>query len=395
MTEKSSIAESFNQFFSSIVRHISVQMMEIGTQINPPNLHTEGTMLFTDAVFRFNPDDLDSVRSQLLKPKPNKGIGLDAIPPIFLRDGAHEICSCIADIINMSIVQGVVPEDWKSARVIPVYKSGKRDNMENYRPISILPAISKVAEKVIFNQLYLYLTDNNLMSKFQSGFRKGFSTERAITYFVDNIRKNMDNGLLAGAVFIDLKKAFDTVDQELLLNKLHLYGVCPEALIWFRSYLCCRQQAVEIEGCRSTSVKIESGVPQASVLGPLMFILFINDLPQCVSSSNVMMYANDTVIYFSAKTVAELEITLGTDINNISNWMQVNKLFLNKQKTEIVIYGTRQNPRLKDDMSLLYEGTELRRVFTYKYLGVFLDQHLSFSGRNDIQGYNSSSVGLL
>ena len=96
------------------------------------------------------------------------------------------------------------------------------------------------------------------MSKFQSGFRKGFSTERAITYFVDNIRKNMDNGLLAGAVFIDLKKAFDTVDQELLLNKLHLYGVCPEALIWFRSYLCCRQQAVEIEGCRSTSVKIES-----------------------------------------------------------------------------------------------------------------------------------------
>ena len=107
-----------------------------------------------------------------------------------------------------------------------------------------------------------------------------------------------------------------------------------------------------------------SGVPQGSVLGPLMVILFINDLPQCVSSSNVMMYANDTVIYFSAKTVAELEITLGTDINNISNWMQVNKLFLSKQKTEVVIYGTRQNPRLKDDMSLLYEGTELRRVFT-------------------------------
>ena len=225
----------------------------------------------------------------------------------------------------MPIVQGVVPEDWKSARVIPVYKSGKRDNMENYRPISILPAISKVPEKVIFNQLYLYLTDNNLMSKFQSGFRKDFFTETSITYFVDNIRKNMDNGLLTGVVFIDLKKAFDTVDQELLLNKLHLYEVCPEALIWFRSYLCCRQQVVEIEGCRSTSVKIESGVPQGSVLGPLMFIFFINDSPQCVSSSNVMMYPDDTVIYFSAKTVAELEITLGTDINNISNWMQVNK----------------------------------------------------------------------
>ena len=192
-------------------------------------------MLFRDAVFRFNPVDADSVRSQLLKLKPNKGTGLDSIPPRFLRDGTHEICSCIADIINMSIVQGVAPEDWKSARVIPVYKSGKRDNMENYRPISILPAISKVGEKVIFNQLFLYLTDNNLISKFQSGFRKGFSPETAITFFVDNIRKNMDSGLLTGAVYIDLKKAFNTVDQELLLNKLHLYGVCPEALIWFRS----------------------------------------------------------------------------------------------------------------------------------------------------------------
>ena len=148
MTEKSSIAKSFNQFFSSIVRHISVQMMEIGTQINPPNLHTEGTMLFTDAVFRFNPDDLDSVRSQLLKPKPNKGIGLDAIPPIFLRDGAHEICSCIADIINMSIVQGVVPEDWKSARVIPVYKSGKRDNMENYRRYQFFRLFQKLLKRL-------------------------------------------------------------------------------------------------------------------------------------------------------------------------------------------------------------------------------------------------------
>ena len=192
----------------------------------------------------------------------------------------------------------------------------------------------------------------------------------------------MDSGLLTGAVYIHLKKAFDTVDQELLPNKLHLYGVCPVALIWFRSYLCCRQ-VVEIEGCRSTSVKIESGVPQGSVLGPLTFILFINDLPQCISSSSVMLYADDAVIYFSAKTIAELEIIPSTDDNNIPIWMQANKLFLFKEKTEVVIYGTRQNPRLEDNMSLSYGETELRRVFTHKYQDVFLDQHLSFNNHVD------------
>ena len=204
-----------------------------------------------------------------------------------------------------------MPNDWKIARVVPLFKSGNRQEMNNYRPISILPVISKIAEKVVYHQLSSYLDANNLLSPCQSGFRKNFSTETAVTFFVDEIRRNMDNGLLTGAVFIDLKKAFDTIDRHILLNSLQRYGVCDRTLLWFSSYL---------QGSPPL-------VPQGSILGPLLFILYVNDMPSCICFSQVLLYVDDTVMFFAAATAIELEVSLNSDVNCISLWIQENKLF--------------------------------------------------------------------
>ena len=278
---------------------------------------------------------------------------------------------------------------------MPLLKSGKKEEMDNYRPISILPAVSKIAEKAVYYQLYQHLDQNVLLSQYQSGFRKNFSTGTAVTFFVDNICRNMDNGLLTGAIYMDLKKAFDTIDHNLLLTKLPRYGGGNQTLKWFSSYLRARFQRVEIDGNLSTPAEIQSGVPQGLIVGPLLFIMYINDLPSSVHLSRVMLYADDTVLYYAAKSAAELEIALGLDLNNVASWMKEDKLFLNTDKTEYVIYGTRQNIRIHDDVVISYNETPLKRSTSFKYVGVYIDQYLSFNIHiNHIMAKVSKRLGL-
>ena len=193
----------------------------------------------------------------------------------------------------------------------------------------------------MYHQLYQYLDQNKLLSNFQSSFRKSFSTETAVTFLTDNIRRNMDIGLLIGAIYIDLKKAFDTIDHNLLLAKLGRYGIDSQSLKWIDSYLKGGHERVGIDGVLSSPAIIQSSVPQGSIMGPLLFILYINNVPVCINFSKVMLYANDTILYYAAKTGAELELILSLDLNNVAMWMTQNELFLNNKKTEYVIYGTR------------------------------------------------------
>ena len=191
--------------------------------------------------------------------------------------------------------------------------------------------------------------------------------------------RNMDNGLLTGAVIIDLKKAFDTIDHHILLNKLQRYGICNTSLLWFSSYLIGRSQRVEFDKALSTLPDIASGVPQGSVLGPLLFTLYISDMPSCICFSQVLLYADDTVLFFTAKTAIELEASLNNDINRISSWMQENKLFLNVSKTEYVIYGSHLRLKREDSISLSCNGSFLTKSESFKYLGVVIDEVLSFN----------------
>ena len=194
----------------------------------------------------------------------------------------------------------------KKAKVTSLHKSGTKDDPRNYRPISVLPEVSKVLERLIHKQLASYFKDHNLLCISQSVFSRTLSTETAVTNFADEILMNMDKGLVIASTFVDLAKAFDTVDHNILLSKLEYYGVCDESLPWFKNYFTGRKQFVHIDSQSSEELAITSGVPQVSILGLLLFIVYINDLPRCVKHCSVNMYADDTVLSLAGPTVDNL-----------------------------------------------------------------------------------------
>ena len=241
-------------------------------------------------------------------------------PDIVVKDKMERACL----LIDMST--GIVPDEWKQARVVPLHKSGGQEVMDNYRPIATLPVISKIAEKAVNVQLQQYSHHHGLLNAFQSGFRRHHSTLTAATYFCDSIRRRTDAGKLTGALFIDLKKAFDAVPHDDLICKLRRFGLEETSLAWMASYLTNRSQAVCVGDELSSPMPVLSGVLQGSILGPVLFTLYINDLPSFIQFSNIMMYADDTVFYLSSSSTSEIELKLNLDLANLSQWLHYNKL---------------------------------------------------------------------
>ena len=325
-----------------------------------------------------------------------KATGLDQMPARLMRDVAAEICNPLTNIINVSLETGYVPREWKVARVVPLFKSGKTTDLDNYRPISISPVASKILEKVVHMQLYKYLTVCHHLSPYQCGFRKNHSTETAAIAFTDSVRRNMDQGLLTGAVFIDLHKAFDTIDQSVLLNKLIKYGVNDLELEWFNNYLTCRSQVVCLEDVASEQCQVLYGVPQGSILGPLLFVLFVNDLPSVFSKCQVLMYADDTVSYYTSQTVVEIEQILTDELACLHQWLQNNNLFLNVKKTECLLFGTAPRLSKVNDFTIKAGSSVLRRVVEFKYLGVIMDECLNWKAQaSAVFSKASKRIGML
>ena len=231
-------------------------------------------------------------------------------------------------IINLSIKSCIFPDDWKIAKVTRVFKEGSKSGPNNYRPISVLPIVSKIIEKIIFNQLYNYLTEYNLLADSQHGFRPMHSTLTALLEATNDWYFNIDNGLLNGVLFLGLKKAFDTVYLYILLEELKLYGVDIPSYSWFTSYLLNRKQLT----CVSGSLSNEQWSSSGSVLGPLLFLIYINDLKACPFSSYARMYADDTCLTASAIDPEMLKFKLNHDLEVVRSWLHANKLTLNINK---------------------------------------------------------------
>lgn len=325
----------------------------------------------------------------------NKATGPDELPPGMLKDCATHISKPLSYILNLSIDSGTVPSIWKAAKITPIFKSGNRELPENYRPISVLPVLSKILEKAVHHRLLDFLESNSLLSESQYGFRKHRSTKLAATLLCDDIRREMNNGNLIGVAYLDLSKAFDTIGHSLLINKLSAYGVKGKELQWFSSYLFNRTQVVSVGKTNSDTESIYCGVPQGSILGPLLFILFFNDLADSLTSK-VIKYADDTVIYCASKDVDIIESKLNSEIENVGLYCRENELLLNlkKGKTEVMLFGTsRRLCQCGRELRISYNNELVSFVKKYVYLGNLLDNTLTLSNNFD-RAYKRASSRL-
>ena len=291
VTNMTSIANKFNEYFTSVGSNLT---NAIDTRGKPA--YTSYLRVPSITAFNFTYTNSDEVRILINNLKPKQSAGHDSISSKLLKDIGHIIAPTLSVIINQSLYTEIFPKQLKIAKVIPLFKKGEETSIENYRPLSLLSSISKVFERVVFNQLYQYLDVNNLLFDSQYGFRKQHSTELAALELIDRIHKSMDNGQIPVSIFLDLSKAFDTLDHTILLSKLKHYGIKNKAFQWFNSYLSNRHQYVEFEGARSETLGLEMGVPQGSILGPLLFIIYVNDMHTVSNKFTFITYADDTTL---------------------------------------------------------------------------------------------------
>jgi len=311
------------------------------------------------------------------------------IPNKLIRIVSEDLSKPFTFIYNESIKTGVVPDIFKISQVTPVYKNGLMTEPGNYRPIAVLSPFSKVLERLVHDQLYSFLEKKEILYKYQFGFRKNFSTEQAILEVTDKLKEAIDKKKISCGVFLDLSKAFDTVNHKILLSKLYAYGIRGLPLCWFESYLKHRTQYVKLGDVESSKLPILCGVPQGSTLGPLLFLLYINDLPNCCEGPSFRIFADDTNIFFISENPRELELVMNSAIKSVFSYCNSNKLSLNLKKTNYMVVTS---PKKRVDINIQY----IERKDHIKYLGVFIDKHLNWGAH--IQHVNNKvakNIGII
>ena len=339
----------------------------------------------------------------------SKASGPSSIPTEVLKLIKNCICFPLTHIINLSFATGIYPSRLKEAKVTPIFK-GKGDPQidSNYRPISLLSNINKIFEKIVYKRLYSFLDKYNCIYELQFGFRAKHSTNHALLSLTEKVKAALDTkgGKFACGVFIDLQKAFDTVDHSILLKKLEHYGVRGLANDWFKSYLTGRKQSTSINGSNSDLKDMKFGVPQGSVLGPLLFLIYINDLHNAIKFSTVHHFADDTNLLVSNSCIKKVQDQINIDLKYLSNWLKANKIALNASKTEVLIFRHRKKPIMyrknptdplrpwKIDIKI--DGKRIEPSTHVKYVGVLLDSHLEWNYHvDDLSAKLSRAVGML
>ena len=317
------------------------------------------------------------IKNAISKLKNSNSSGHDEITVKFVKLSAPILIPALEKIFNLSITSGIYPSQLKIAKVIPIFKKGDPKSLNNYRPISILSTINKIFEKKLYARLIDYIDKHNIFYKYQFGFRKKHSTEHALIEIVDQIRLSIDNNQLTCGIFIDLSKAFDTVNHDILLSKLEHYGIRGNALDLFKSYLNGRKQFTVLEGNKSKTSSIDCGVPQGSVLGPLFFLLFINDLPNCCPLGKIRIFADDTNVFFHSENIEDLISTAKTIMIQLNSWFNANKLTLNANKSSFTIFKS-SNKNIHLPNSIEFLNFKIERTASIKFLGIILDQHLTW-----------------
>ena len=318
------------------------------------------------------------VLEELLKLNHRKSAGPDGLSLKLIKACSYSLYIPLTYIFNKSISSATYPQAFKLAKLIPLYKAEKRCDPSNYRPISLLNCFDKIFEKLINKQLKEYLRKNDLLYEYQYSFREGYSTDLALLVFNDYLKKEIDKGNYVLTLFIDLKKAFDTVNHLILTQKLDYYGIRGHCNMFFKSYLSNRKQYVHCNNVDSSVENMTCGVPQGSVLGPTLFLIYINDMINCIRYSRLQLFADDTITSVCGKNLYTLFNLIRHEIKLLKKWFCANMLSLNVDKTFYSIFHSKKSviPDVFDNITV--EGMTIKRKKSAKYLGLTFDEVLSW-----------------
>ena len=375
ISDPQTIANNFNKYFNDIGPSLA-------EKINSPNIDFSSYLTENASQnFKFN-QVTEEIVNKIIDNFPAKtSCGIDNISMKLVKKIKDVLLTPLCIVINQSLTTGIFPDKLKIAKIVPVHKKDDVTIIDNYRPISVLPAISKIFEKIILNQLTEHFNSLNLLFPSQYGFRESHNTEYAVMENIDKIVENIEARNLPLNIFLDLSKAFDTLDHSILLYKLSHYGITGMSYKLCESYLSNRQQYVMYNGYKSDLLPIRTGVPQGSILGPLFFLIYMNDFDRSTNVFKFIMYADDTTLLATLSAVTDAEMcTIENNINYalacVNNWLKTNKLSLNSTKTKFMIFHPRNKhiPNLK----LSIEDTDIENVDKFDFLGITVDKNLTW-----------------
>lgn len=390
VTDKNKIANKFNDYFVNIGPQLA---NKIPAATGDPIKYIQGDFPNSMVLYNTDPTEIAQIVHQL---KNSSSKGHDGILPTVIKSTIDEIAMPLSIIFNLSFEKCIFPDKLKIARIVPIYKSDDKMVVNNYRPISVLPFFSKIIERLMYNRLLCYLDKNDILIKNQYGFREKHSTYMALIKLLDQITNELDNKQFSIGIFIDLSKAFDTIDHNILIRKLQCYGIRGSVLDWFKSYLNNRQQYTCINDANSDVKQVTCGVPQGSILGPLLFIIYINDIVHASDIANLIMFADDTNLFYSNNSLDTLCNDINDDLVKISLWFRLNRLSLNVKKTNFMIFSTRNKKLPLSKMCIKIDDIAIEQVNHTKFLGLIMTDRLTWDMHvKTVYNKASKNIGII